>query len=126
MRKGSALLALLLLAARPVFCVEFDLTADGMRDIDDTTKSLNSNLATKNSKNALGEAQEIAAFFLQVQGYYEAKGNAQDAVDYARKSHELAGQIAKSVAANDLDAAAATVSSLTRICKSCHNAYKTD
>ena len=126
MRKGIALLALLALLAGPVACLEFDLTADGMRDIDDTTKSLDSNVAMKDSKNALAEAREIAAFFTQVQSYYEAKGNSADAVDYARKSHELALVIARSVESNDLDTAAATVSSLTRNCKSCHDAYKTD
>jgi len=126
MQKVFAFFTALLLAAGPVFSIGFDLTADNMRDIDDTTKSLSSNLATQDKASALKEAQEIDAFFRQVQGYYEAKGSAEDAVDYARKSHELAGQIAKSVAANDLDTAAATVSSLTRICKSCHNAYKTD
>jgi hypothetical protein len=107
-----------------VASAQFEITADAMRDIEDTTKSLDSNVALKDSKNAVAEARQVAVFFRQVEGYYAQKGGADDAVVFARKTHELAAQTAAAVEAQNFDQAIDSVSLLARSCKSCHDVYK--
>lgn len=102
----------------------FEVDGELMRGIEDTTKSLDSNVALKDKKAAGGEARELAALFVQVESYYSAKANAADAVGWARKTHQLAASVQQSVEAEDYDAAADTVSQLVRSCKTCHEVYK--
>jgi hypothetical protein len=101
----------------------FEVAADDMRDIEDTFKSLDSNVSLKDPK-AAAEAQELVAYFKKVEGFYAAKPETADAVGFARKTHTLAAELAQSVQARNFDAAVDTVGQLTRSCKACHDVYK--
>jgi hypothetical protein len=107
-----------------VASAQFEITADGMRDIEDTTKSLDSNVALKEAKTAVTEAKELVAFFRQVEAYYAQQPNSADAVGYARKTHELAAQTLAAIEAQNFDQASDSVNALTRSCKTCHDVYK--
>jgi len=124
MRTPIVFLTLTLALLGGVMSDTFEITADAMRDIEDTTKSLDSNVALKDAKTAVNEAKQLVAFFRQVEGFYAQKGDAADAVGYARKTHELAAQTLAAVEAQDFDRAGDTVSALARSCKSCHDVYK--
>jgi len=102
----------------------YEVDADNMRTIEDSMKNLDSHVALKDAKGATQEAKDLIAAFEQVQDFYARKGNATDAVGFARKTHELVRQILSSVEAGDYDGAAGSVNQLARSCKSCHDIYK--
>jgi len=124
MRPKTAFLLSQLVLLSSVASAQFEITADAMRDIEDTTKSLDSNVALKETKNAVTEAKELVSFFRQVEVYYAQQPNAADAVGYARKTHELAAQALTALEAQNFDQAGDSVSALTRSCKACHDVYK--
>ncbi|MGZ5819072.1 MAG: hypothetical protein ACXWJD_10030 [Burkholderiaceae bacterium] len=95
-----------------------------MRRIEDTTKSLDSNVAQKDAKAAMADAKELEDSFREVEAFFTKKGDAADAVVFSQKSRALASEVAKDVAANDFDGASNAVNSLARSCKACHELYK--
>ena len=62
--------------------------------------------------------------FAEIEAFYKAKADAEEAIGLSKKSLQLINEIDKSVAASDFDTANAKASDLSRACKSCHNAYK--
>jgi cytochrome c556 len=125
MRKFLVFLALQMLLLGSVYCASFDVNEDDMREIEDTTKNLDSSVLLKKSKSAETEAREILAYFKQVERFYASKGGAPDAVEFARKSHSTAADILRALESKEFDAAADAMTSLTRNCKGCHDVYKT-
>ena len=125
MRKLLAFLALQMLLLGSVYCAAFDVNEDDMREIEDTTKNLDSSVLLKKGKSAETEAREILAYFKQVERFYAAKGDASDAAEFARKSHTSAAEILRALESKEFDAAANAMSALTRNCKACHDVYKT-
>ena len=119
-----ALFAALLALAGSVRSDEAELDTDLMHGIEDTNKSLASNIAVKNSVAASSDAKELGGMFVQVQAYFERKSDAADAVALAKKSQELSAQIVQSVSASDFAAATDSATSLSRTCKTCHAFYK--
>jgi hypothetical protein len=119
--KAAALLPLLI--ATIVLAAAPDLSADEMRDAEDTLRDLDSNLSLQNAK-ALNEAKDLAKFFQQVGAHYSAQPDATRGVDFARKSQDYAQAIATAVEAGNYDAAQDALSDLTRSCKACHEVYK--
>jgi soluble cytochrome b562 len=123
MRKAFVFAALHLALLSSVLSAQFEISADDMRTIEDTVKSLDSNVALKD-KAALAEARELSAYFKQVETFYAATPETADAVGFARKSHALADAAAKAIEAGEFDTAAESVGQLTRSCKTCHDVYK--
>lgn len=107
-----------------VFAVTID--EDYMQIMEDRQKSLSSNLAQKNVRAATEDAKELEDMFGEVSGYYQQKGNAQDAQDWSKESRDLAAAITKYVATKDFDTAAASATTLAKNCKACHRVYKKD
>ena len=103
-----------------------DIDADLMRGIDDTAKSLDSNVAQKDGKDAAAEARELVDTFAQVEAPLRAKPDTADAVGFAHKTQELAAQALTAIETQDFDTAGDTVAQLTRSCKNCHEVYKKD
>jgi cytochrome c556 len=124
MRKRIILFGVFVLLSVGAAYAAFEIDVDFMQKMEDTTKSLDSNVAQRNAKAATAEATEIVEMFTQVEAYYVQKGNADDAVGFAQKSRGFAVEVVKSVNANDFDAAATSVESLARSCKACHELYK--
>lgn len=125
MRKVMTLsAALLLLAAGVVKSAQSELDTDLMQAIEDTNKSLSSNIALKNAQASTADAKELGEMFAKVETFFVEKGDAHDAVDLAKKSKDLAGDIVKSVAASDFDTATNASTTLSRTCRTCHTFYK--
>lgn len=116
----AALLPLLI--ATSVFAA-IDLTADDMREAEETLHNLDSRISLQDRK-ALDDAKELARYFQQVEGHFSAKADAAKGVEFARKSREHAAAIVKAVEAEDYDKAQDRLSDLTRSCKTCHEVYK--
>ncbi|WP_374319398.1 hypothetical protein [Aquabacterium sp.] len=107
-----------------VYAAQDELDTDLMQGIEDTNKSMASNIATRDGRSATAEARELTEAFAKVEAFYTAKGDAPDAVELARKSKAIAGDIAKLVEAGQFDAAVNAATDLSRTCKTCHNFYK--
>ena len=103
---------------------ETDLDTDLMQSIEDTNKSLSSNIALKDAKAAVSDSKELNEMFGKVQAYFEQKGGANDAVDLAKKSRTLTDSIVASVGHNDFDTATESATTLSRTCRTCHTFYK--
>lgn len=124
MRKLLILMAGALALAGVVQAAVAELDTDLMQSIEDTNKSLASNIATSDKKAASADAAELHAMFLKVEAFYVQKGDAQDAVDLSRKSLQLTQQIGQQVQGGKFDDATNAATDLSRTCKSCHNFYK--
>ena len=101
-----------------------ELDTDLMQNIDDTNKSLASNIALKDGKAAIADAKSMNAMFDTVETYFVQKGDAANAVDLSKKSRELTLAIVDSVTSNDFDKATDAATTLSRTCKTCHTFYK--
>ena len=103
-----------------------DVDGDLMRGVDDTAKSLDSNVALKDGKAAAADARALVDTFARIESHYGEKPDTADAADFARHTQELAAQALKAIEAKDFDAAGDAVNQLTRSCKNCHEVYKKD
>lgn len=99
------------------------LSADDMRDAEDTLHNLDSRISLQDKK-ALDDARELAAYFQKVEGHFSAQADAARGVEFSRKSQAHAKAIATAVEADNYDAAMDALSGLTRSCKTCHEVYK--
>ncbi len=99
--------------------------ADSMLIMEETQKSLSSNIALKSAKGALADARELEEMFKEVEDYFVKKGNAIDGVTWSQESRVLASAVTKAVTANDFDSAAQKAITLAKTCKACHAIYKT-
>ena len=118
----AALLTPLLITGT-VLAAQASLSADDMRDAEETLHSLDSHISLQDKK-ALDDARELARYFSQVEGHFSAKADAARGVDFSRKSQAHANAIVEAVEAGNYDAAMDSLSDLTRSCKTCHEVYK--
>lgn len=124
MRKLIMVFGVLAVLIGAVRAADVGLDMDLMQTIEDTNKSLSSNIATQNMPGSTADAKELETLFSQVEAHFVAKGDAPDAVDLSRKSKDLAGAIQKSMASKQFDEAAQAATALSRTCRSCHTFYK--
>jgi hypothetical protein len=124
MRRALVVLGALLALAGAARSDQAELDTDLMHSIEDSNKSLASNIAIKAAKGASSDARELNEMFATVEAFYAKKGDAPDAVELAKKSRALSAQILESVSASDFGAATDSATTLSRTCKTCHNYYK--
>jgi hypothetical protein len=124
MRRAFVVLGALLALAGTARSDQAELDTDLMHSIEDSNKSLASNIAIKEGKGASSDAKELAEMFAQVEAFYVKRGDAIDAVELAKKSRTLSAQILQSVSTSDFSAATDSATTLSRTCKTCHNYYK--
>ena len=124
MRRALVVLGAFLALAGAARSDQAELDTDLMHSIEDSNKSLASNIAIKEGKGASSDAKELAEMFAQVEAFYVKRGDAADAVELAKKSRALSAQILQSVLTSDFGAATDSATTLSRTCKTCHNYYK--
>lgn len=100
------------------------LDTDLMQAIEDSNKSLSSNIALKDGAAAISDSKELNGMFDKVQLFFTQKGGADDAVDLAKKSKALTEDIVKEVNNKDFDTASQSATTLSRTCRTCHTFYK--
>ena len=112
--------------AGSALCATFDIDGDLMRGIDDTAKSLDSNVAQKEARAAGADARSLVETFARVESHYAEKSETADAAAFAHRTQALAQQALQAIEARDFDAAGDAVAQLTRSCRNCHEVYKKD
>lgn len=118
---GLSVLLLLVGMARAADAL-FDM--DLMQTVEDTNKSLSSNIALQDAAASAKDARELHELFKTVEAHYVAKGDAADGVELSRKSLQLTDRIVKLVAGKDFTGASETATELSRACRACHTFYK--
>lgn len=68
---------------------EDEIDTDLMQSIEDTNKSLASNIAVRNKPAASSDASELHAMFQKVDAFYASKPDVADAQELTRKSLAL-------------------------------------
>ena len=107
-----------------VLAAGFELSADTMRDAEDTVHRLDSSLSLQDPKAALADVDELAHYFEQVESHYAQRGDKAQAAEFAKQSQQQAALVGQAVQRGDFDAAQDVLSQLTRSCKRCHEAYR--
>lgn len=103
-----------------------DIDTDLMQSIEDTTKSVTSNIDLHRLAAADEDARTLDQLLGQVQAYYEAHPDKPDALGYARASRDLARRLSALVVARDFEHASTVAADLSRSCRTCHDVYKHD
>jgi len=113
-----------LLAVGAGLACAMDVDGELMRGIDETVKSLDSDLAGKEAKAASAEARQLAETFAKVESHYAEQAQTADAAGFAHRAQTYAADTLKAIDAGDFDAAAQALDKLAHSCKSCHAVYK--
>ncbi|MDD5460054.1 MAG: hypothetical protein PHG00_00205 [Methylococcales bacterium] len=113
------------LASGIVFAeAEFDFE-ELMESIDTNSHNLQGNISTKDANASVALAKEMQSQFKLVEGFFEKRGNAADAVTDAKKYEDMAAEIVKFVEANDFEAASNKAIEISTACDTaCHDTYK--
>lgn len=103
---------------------ETEMDMDLMQNIEDTNKSLSSNIAQAKVSESKTDAQALDSMFAIVETHFVKKGDAENAVELAQKSRSLATNIIQSVDSKNFESATNSATELSRACRSCHTFYK--
>lgn len=103
---------------------EFDFE-ELMETIDTHSHNLQDNITNKDSPASIALAKEMQDEFKRVEGFFEKRGNAADAVSDAKRYEDMAAEIVKFVEANDFEAASNKAIEISKACDTaCHDTYK--
>ena len=94
-----------------------------MKDIQSTFRSLQINNKAMNHTDGAREARRLAAWFTDVQAYWEAK-RVQDAVGFAKTAVQAARQIENASTTMDMTSLADAEKALAGTCQRCHSAHR--
>ena len=96
-----------------------------MESIDNNSHNLQGNIANKEATATITLAKQMQSDFKLVEGFFEKRGNAADAVTDAKKYEDMAAEIVKFVEANDFDSASNKAIEISNSCDdACHDTYK--
>ena len=117
-------LVLILVSSLVYAEAEFDFE-NLMESIDNNSHNLQGNLATKDAPGAIALAKQMQSDFKLFEGFFEKRGNANDAVVDAQKYENLAAEVVKFVEANDYESASNKAIEISNACDTaCHDTYK--
>jgi len=103
---------------------EFDFE-ELMESIDNNSHNLQSNIVNKDTNATITLAKKMQSDFKLVEGFFEKRGNAADAVTDAKKYEDMAAEIMTFVEANNFDAALTKAIEISNSCDdACHDTYK--
>ena len=126
MRKMINLCGIIFVLASSIVYAEAEFDFEElMESIDNNSHNLQGSIASKDANATAALAKDIQNQFKLVEGFFEKRGNAVDAVIDAKKYEDLAAQIVKYVEANDYDSASNTAIEISKACDTaCHDTYK--
>lgn len=101
-----------------------ELGMELMQNIEDSNKSLASNIALREGKAAIADAKDLDGMFAEVETHFTQRGDAANAVELSKKSRSLATLIVSAVSSGDFSAATEAATDLSRTCRTCHTFYK--
>ncbi len=96
-----------------------------MEAIDTNSHNLQGNIASRDANATIALAKKMQDDFKLVEGFFEKRGNANDAVEDAKKYENLAADIIKFTEANDFETASNKAIEISSACdQACHDTYK--
>ena len=95
-----------------------------MKTVAATNQSLNKNIAAKDGPASSADAMKLQSTFKEVQGFWEKRGGADDAVNFAKQAQTAAGATAKAASGGNFDQAAAEAKNIAATCGGCHRAHR--
>lgn len=122
MRKVFTVATLMVVAGAAWAAAELGMEL--MQNIEDSNKSLASNIALRDTKAAITDAKDLDTMFAEVEAHFTQRGDAANAVELSKKSRSLATQIVSSVSSGNFNAATDAATDLSRTCRTCHTFYK--
>jgi hypothetical protein len=103
---------------------EFDFE-ELMEAVDNNTHNLQDSITNKDRDSAIALAKELQNAFKLVEGFFDKRGNAADAVADSKIYQDNAAAIVKFVEANDYDSASNKAIEISKSCdQACHDTYK--
>lgn len=126
MRKKINLCGIFFVLASSIVYAEAEFDFETlMESIDNNSHNLQGNIATKDVNATIALAKQMQSNFKLVEGFFEKRGNAADAVTDAKKYEDMAAKIVKFVEANDFDSASNKAIEISNSCDdACHDTYK--
>lgn len=124
MRKLIILIGLSAILSVNISAEEVEMDQDLMQTIEDTNKSLSSNIALQRVDASVTDAKELDNMFSIVEAHFVKKGDAANAVELSKKSKDLSQDIIRLVNEKNFESATNSATELSRTCKSCHTFYK--
>jgi phosphate-selective porin len=126
MRKKINLCGIFFVLASSIVYAEAEFDFETlMESIDNNSHNLQGNIATKDANATIALAKQMQSDFKLVEGFFEKRGNAADAVTDAKKYEDMAAEIVKFVEANDFDSASNKAIEISNSCDdACHDTYK--
>lgn len=96
-----------------------------MEKIDTNSHNLQGNISNKDANSTIALAKQMQSDFKLVEGFFEKRGNAADAVTDAKLYEDMAAEIVKFVEANDFETASNKAIEISKSCDmACHDTYK--
>jgi hypothetical protein len=96
-----------------------------MESIDNNSHNLQGNIVNKDTNATIALAKQMQSDFKLVEGFFEKRGNAADAVTDAKRYEDMAAEIVKFVEANNFEAASNKAIEISNSCDdACHDTYK--
>ena len=96
-----------------------------MEKIDTNAHNLQGNISNKDANATIALAKQMQSDFKLVEGFFEKRGNAADAVADAKLYEDRAAEIVKFVEANDYESASNRAIEISKSCdNACHDTYK--
>jgi hypothetical protein len=103
---------------------EFDFE-ELMEAIDTNSHNLQDSIVNKNNDSAIALAKELQDAFKLVEGFFDKRGDAADAVADSKIYQDNAAAIVKFIEANDYEAASNKAIEISNSCDdACHDTYK--
>ncbi|MCQ8181928.1 hypothetical protein NP603_12485 [Methylomonas sp. SURF-1] len=123
-QKWAFALALSLICGGVYAEAEFDFE-ELMNDVETKIQSVQNNIAAKDAATAATQAKELQEQFKLVEGFFQKRGDAPDAVHNSQEYQGKAQSIQSALAAGDLDGAAVAANDFSKQCRgACHDKYK--
>jgi hypothetical protein len=118
---GAVLLAVLCAGVGAHDIFDFD---DWMQRIDDSSQDLQRHIAARDAAAALVNARELEELYALMEGFFEKRDDAVDAVKSSREGKEFAQRAVKDLDARRFVAARRSALAIAHGCRDCHYRFK--
>ncbi len=126
MRKMINLFGIVFVLASSVSTAESEFDFEELMEaVDNNTHNLQDSITNKDRDSAIALAKELQNAFKLVEGFFQKRGNAADAVADSKIYQDNAAAIVKFVEANDYESASNKAIEISKSCdQACHDTYK--
>lgn len=126
MRKMINLFGIVFVLASGVAAAESEFDFEELMEaVDNNTHNLQDSITNKDRDSAIALAKELQNAFKLVEGFFQKRGNAADAVADSKIYQDNAAAIVKFVEANDYESASNKAIEISKSCdQACHDTYK--